>query len=153
VNAGRAAGLFIAVGIGALGAGCAKSESAIRAEERARLEPLVVEDERAARAMSEADHLQRKGDIIGALDTVDTRAKPAIEAGLRIHPTVTVRSDWGRAQHQALGRLLEGRLAQIEPYREAILSNDEQKLVSALEAQVRLDRRALEIVTDLRASR
>ena len=103
--------------------------------------------------MGEADQAQRKGDIIGALDALDARVKPAIETGLKLQAEADVRSDWGRSHRSALAVLLEDRRSQVEPYREAILSNDQQKLVGALEAQVRLDKRALAIVTDFQSVR
>jgi hypothetical protein len=135
------------------GAACAKSEADLRQEDRARLEPILVEDESAARAMADADRAQRKGDVLAALDALDSRAKPAIELGLRIATTADARTDWGRSKKELLAKNLEERRAELGPYREAVVSNDVEKLLVALQAQTRIEGHALAAVTAVREGR
>lgn len=133
-------------------AGC-KSEADKRREDKAMLEMLIAEDVKASNAMGEAEKASRKGDVIGALAALDSKAKPAVESGLRIAGVQSPSTEWGRAKKASLTKVLEDRRAELGPYREALASNDNQKLVDSLEAQQKIEARALALVVEVNEER
>jgi len=141
---------FGAVALASL-AGCTKTDAELRREDRTVIELIVAEDVRASEAMAEADAAARAGDVAKAIDVLDHRAGPAIEAGLRTAEAAAPRSAWGRARREAFASILGERRAELGPYREAVRSGDAEKLVAAVEAQARIERRAVAAVEGNRA--
>lgn len=130
--------------------GCTKSDAELRQDDRQSIEAIAAEDVRASRAMAEADTAARKGDVPGALDAVDNRARPAIEAGLRLASSADPKTEWGRTRRDTFAKLLEDRRAELGPYREAVKSGDAEKLVTAIDAQAKIERRAIAAIADAR---
>ncbi len=130
--------------------GCTKSEAELRQDDRAKIEAIVVEDVRASKAMAEADAAARNGDVPAAIDAVDHRAQPAIEAGLRLTASADPKTEWGRAQRDVFARILEDRRAELTPYRDAIRSTDAERLVAAIDAQAKIERRAIAAIAGAR---
>lgn len=152
-RAGRLALSSIAFAGALLFSGCTKSDAELRQDDRQRIEAIAAEDVRASKAMAEADNAARKGDVPAALDAVDNRAQPAIEAGLRLTSSADPKTDWGRTRRDTFAKLLEDRRAELGPYREAVKSGDAEKLVAAIEAQAKIERRAIAAIADTRDGR
>jgi hypothetical protein len=152
VTSFRFAAPLLLIGAALLLLGC-KSEADKRREDKAMLEMVIVEDVKASNAMGEAEKASRKGDVIGALDALDSRAKPAVESGLRIAGTQNPSTDWGRTKKASLTKVLEDRKAELGPYREALASNDKQKLIDSLETQQKIETRALALVVEVNEGR
>lgn len=133
--------------------GCTKSEAELRQEDRPKIELIIEQDVRASKAMAEADDAARKGNIPGAIEALDQRAKPAIEAGLERAQRTETKTEWGRSKKETLGKILSDRKAEIGPYAEAIKSSDPQKLLDSMEAQAKIERRALAATVDIREGR
>jgi hypothetical protein len=132
--------------------GCSKDagrEADLLRDDRARMELIIAEDMRASRAMAEADEAARRGDVPGAIEAVEARARPAIEAGLTA-AHIQARTSWGLAKQDALVKILADRKAELTPYTEAVKSNDPQKLVGSIEAQAKIERRAIAAVQEVR---
>lgn len=145
--------LFTFSCISGLNVACTKSEAELRQEDRAKIGLIVAEDVRASTAMGEVDQAARKGDVLGALDTIEKRAKPAIEAGLKVTTTVEPKTAWGHSKRSVLSKILEDRRAEIGPYTEALKSGEREQLVDALEAQAKIERRALAAVAEVNEGR
>ena len=150
---GRRAAAAIAFVGALLFSGCTKSEAELRQDDRATIEAIVVEDVRASRALADADAAARKGDVPAALDAVDHRAEPAIEAGLRLTASADPKTEWGRARRDVFAGILQDRRAELGRYREALKSGDPQKLISAIDAQAKIERRAIAAIADARDDR
>jgi len=152
-RSGRRAAAAVAFAGALLFSGCTKSDAELRQDDRARLEAIVAEDVRASKAMAEADTAARNGDARAALDAVDRRAEPAIEAGLRLTSSAEPRTEWGRARRDAFATILADRRSELGPYREAVKTGDVEKLVSAIEAQAKIERRAIAAIAEVRDGR
>jgi hypothetical protein len=133
-------------------AGC-RSEADKRREDKAMLEMVLAEDAKASNAMGDAEKASRKGDIIGALDALDAKAKPAVESGLRIAGTQDPSTEWGKTKKASLTKVLEDRKVELGSYREALASNDKQKLVDSLEAQQKIETRARALLVEVNEGR
>lgn len=99
--------------------------------------------------MHAADDAVAKGDASRALVLIDTEAKPAIEQGLRLADTTTVQTEWGKAKRDQIQKVLVDRKNELPRYTEAVKSNDAEKLLSAIEAQAAIERRALAAVAGI----
>ena len=132
---------------------CTKSEPELKADDRALLERIVAEDVRASKGMAEADEAARKGDVPAALEAVDQRVTPAIEAGPRITSASEPRTEWGRAKAHAFTRILEDRRAEVGPYKQAVQSGDATKLIAVIESQAKIERRALTAIAEVNEGR
>ena len=133
--------------------GCTKSAAELRQDDRVTLEQIVAEDVRASKAMADADTAARSGDVPTALAAVDNRAKPAIEAGLRLATSAEPKTEWGRTRRDTFATILADRRSELVPYREAVKSGDAAKLVAAIEAQAKIERRAIAAIADARDGR
>ena len=120
--------------------------------DRAKLEHIVAQDLRASKAMTEADTAARKNDITIALDAIDHRGRPAIDAGLRAATEARpeMKTEWGRTRLETFVKLLEDRRAELEPYREAVKTGNLEKLIAAIESQAKIERRAIAAAADTR---
>ena len=96
--------------------------------------------------MHAADDAVAKGDGPRALALIDSDAKPAIEEGLRLADATPMKTEWGKAKREQIQRILVDRKNELPRYTEAVKSNDAEKLLSAIEAQAAIERRALAAV-------
>ena len=143
--------------LGALGA-CSKAtpppdEATLRAEDKRALEEVVALDVRASQAMREADTATGKGDAGSAADIVSSRARPAVEEALHAAESATMRSEWGKAKREEMAAILRDRKAEMPKYDEAVKSNDPEKMLTAIQAQAAIERRALTTVAAVQEGR
>jgi hypothetical protein len=99
--------------------------------------------------MHAADEAVAKGDAARALALIDTEAKPAIEEGLRLADSATIKTEWGKGRRDAIANVLRDRKNELPRYTEAVKSNDAEKMLSAIEAQAAIERRALVAVAGI----
>jgi hypothetical protein len=109
----------------------------------------VAEDVRASKAMHTADDAAAKGDATKALALIESDVKPAIEDGLRLADSAPVKTEWGKAKRDAIATVLRDRKNELPRYTEAVKSNDAEKMLSAMEAQAAIERRALAAVAGI----
>lgn len=133
--------------------GCSKSDIELRADDKTQLVQILAEDTRASAAMSEADVASRQGHTERAIEALATRARPAVDGGLRLASSSTPKTEWGRTQKATLTKLLEDRGEMIGRYSEALASHEESKLLSSLEAQAELERRAVAVAAEVNGPR
>lgn len=96
--------------------------------------------------MHAADDAVAKGDGGKALALIESDAKPAIEEGLKRADGATLKTEWGKARRDAIAGVLRDRKNELPRYTEAVKSNDAEKMLSAIEAQAAIERRALAAV-------
>lgn len=93
--------------------------------------------------MHAADDAVAKNDGAKALALIESDAKPAIEEGLRLADATAMKTEWGKAKREEVRKVLVDRKNELPRYTEAVKSNDAEKLLSAIEAQAAIERRAL----------
>ncbi len=124
-----------------------------RAEDQRTLEQIVALDLRASRAMREADTATGNGNGAEAVALVATRAKPAVEEGLRAAASARLLTPWGRSKRDELASILHDRDAEMPRYEDAARGADPSKLLAAIEAQAAIERRALATVATVTEGR
>lgn len=122
-----------------------------RAADEKSLEPVVLFDVRASKAMREADAAAHAGEAEKAVDIVTKRARPAVEDGLRAGDAIVPKSAWGQAKREELLGILRDRKAEMPRYEEAIRADDPEKMLATVEAQAAIERRALRAVGEFGA--
>jgi hypothetical protein len=142
----------------ALLAACSKpppvpDEATLRAEDRRTLEGVVAIDVRASQAMRDADDATRVGDAGAASLAVTSRAAPAVDEALHAAESATMKSDWGKAKREEMAGILRDRKAEMPKYDEAVKSNDPEKMLTAIQAQAAIERRALVTVAAVQEGR
>jgi hypothetical protein len=143
---------MLLVSCAALLVACTKGEPELRADDRPELKKIVEQDVRASKAMHAADDAASKGDAKAALEAVETQARPAIDEGLRLADAAALKTAWARARRDAIAAVLRERKNELPRYTEAVTSGDPEKLLSAIEAQASIERRALAAVEGVAAT-
>jgi len=99
--------------------------------------------------MHAADDAVAKGDATRALALIDSDVRPAIDEGLRLAGSAPIKTDWARGKRDQIQKVLVDRKNELPRYTEAVKSNDAEKLLSAIEAQAAIERRALAAVAGI----
>jgi hypothetical protein len=128
-------------------------EAALRKEDRAALERVILLDVRASQAMKSADEAAIKGDAGAATDAVDKRALPALDEAIRTAEGAQMKTPWGVERRDGLLAVLRARKAEMPRYEEAVKSGDPEKMLGAVEAQAAIERRALGAVAAVQDER
>lgn len=131
----------------------APDEATLRAEDQRALSSVVAIDVRASQAMRDADDATRVGDAGAASLAVTGRAAPAVDEALHAAESATMRSEWGKAKRDELAAILRDRKAEMPKYDEAVKSNDPEKMLTAIQAQAAIERRALATVAAVQEGR
>ncbi len=117
--------------------------------DREALTKVVAVDMRASAAMRDADEAATKGDAGAALDIVAKRATPAVDEGLGLVDKTAVDTPWGKQKRDALAAVLRDRKKEMPRYEDAVKSGDLDKMLSAMQAQAEIEKRALGTVAEL----
>jgi hypothetical protein len=131
----------------------APDEATLRADDKRELERVVAIDVRASQAMRDADDATRVGDAGAASLAVTTRALPAVDEALRTAESTTMKSEWGKAKRDELVAIFRDRKAEMPKYDEAVKSGDPEKMLTAIQAQAAIERRALVTVAAVQEGR
>jgi hypothetical protein len=151
-------GALLALTVSA-GCGCSKAtppapdEATLRAEDKRELERIVAIDVRASKAMRDADDAARVGDAGAAGLALSSRAAPAVDEALRAAEGATMKSDWGRAKRDELAAIFRDRKSEMPKYEEAVKGDDPEKMLTAIQAQAAIERRALTTVAAVQEGR
>jgi hypothetical protein len=149
--------LLLALAIMLATCACSKAappdEATLRAEDKRELERIVAIDVRASRAMREADDATRVGDAGAAALAVTSRAAPAVEEALRAAEGATMKSEWGKAKRDELAAILRDRRSEMPKYEAAVKGDDPEKMLTAIQAQAAIERRALTTVAAVQEGR
>jgi len=159
VIARRFRGALLALALFAGGAAaCGKQptppdEATLRAEDKRELERVVMIDVRASQAMRDADDATRVGDAGAAATALAGRAAPAVDEALRVAEGATMKSEWGKTKRDELVAILRDRKAEMPKYEEAVKTGDPEKMITAIQAQAAIERRALATVSAVQEGR
>jgi hypothetical protein len=125
----------------------ARDESERSARDRTRLETIINADEALDRALKSADDVSRAGDdekAAALLEGEATRASGDAVAEAEREPLETA---WGRGRRDAILAVMRERQAAIAPYAKAIRGDDLDAKLSAVETQIALQKKALDVTT------
>ena len=131
----------------------APDEATLRAEDKRELERVVAIDVRASQAMRDADEAAQAGDAGAASVAVTSRAVPSIDEALRTAEGATMKSVWGKSKRDELVGILRDRKAEMPKYEEAVRTGDAEKMLTAIQAQAAIERRALATVSAVQEGR
>jgi hypothetical protein len=148
--------LTLALALGLMVAACSRStpdEATLRADDKRELERVVALDVRASQAMRDADEATQKGDAGAAAVAVKSRAAPAIDEAIRAAESASLKTEWGRMKRDELLGIFRDRKAELPKYEEAVQSNDPEKMLTAIQAQAGIERRALATVAAVQEGR
>ena len=81
------------------------------------------------------------------------RALPAVDEALRSAEGTTMKSDWGRGKRDELASILRDRKAEMPKYDDAVKTGDPEKMLTAIQAQAAIERRALVTVAAIQEAR
>jgi hypothetical protein len=143
---------WLACGSIALGAGaCRRSDAATLARDRATLDAIIAEDATVDRALMDADGASRAGEDDRAAALLETSAAPAADRAIADADAAKMETPWGTARRDDLRRLLSDRRAEIPRYAAALRGTDLDAMLAAIEAQVGLQKRAVEAAASVAA--
>ena len=131
-------------------AGCGPSEQAVAADREA-LRQGVASDEQVAAALRPVDDLALGGKPAEAVAQLDEKVRPASQRSVALVKTLSATTPWGQEHRQTLGRLVSDRAASLDRYATALRSNELTAVVTALEEQQGLERRAAALAAAVQA--
>jgi hypothetical protein len=123
----------------------AREQAEREVRDRIRLETIVNADEALDRALKRADDAAQAGDDARAADLLEgdvTQASSVAVAEAQAEPLET---PWGRARRDAILAVMRERQAAIAPYARAIRGDDLDAKLAAVEAQIALQKKALDV--------
>jgi hypothetical protein len=115
-------------------------------QDRAALDSILRADEALDATLREADEaLQTKGDAAAA-DLLEKTAQPRAQAALDVATTSKVTTPWAIERRNEWIALLEARRAEVGCYATALRGNDVDAKLAALEGQVTLEKKVMDLV-------
>jgi hypothetical protein len=107
----------------------------------------VTADEALDRAMKSADDASRAGDEEKAAGLLDDAAVHASESAIAEAERAPLETAWARARRDTVLAVMRERRASIAPYAAALRGEDLDAKLAAIEAQITLQKKALEAAT------
>jgi hypothetical protein len=133
--------------IGALGCkSAAEQEAERRARDKATLDSIVLLDRALDATLKQADEIAMKGDELKAAELLDRQAIPNADAALQAATAAQVETPWGHERQDELRALLTDRRAEIPRYAGALRSTDLESKLGAVQKQVELEKRTIDVV-------
>lgn len=120
----------------------AKAES--EARDQVRLETIVNADEAFDRVLKSADDASHAGDEARAAALLEDAGARASDEALAEAEREPLETAWGRARRDAIVAVMRDRRGAIAPYARALRGDDIDAKLAAIEAQVALQKRAME---------
>ncbi len=112
--------------------------------DRARLERIVTADEALDRALKSADDASRAGDEARAATILESGATEASNEAIAEAEREPLETAWAGARRDAILAVMRERRGSIAPYAQALRGEDLDAKLAAIEAQIGLQKRALE---------
>ncbi len=140
----------LAIGVGASGCKDAKRDDARNESEtvlrdQAALEQVINRDLELDKVMQEADEAVAHNELTKAIALLDTQAVHGADATLAAANASVVTSTWGQGRRIALIALATDRKNDIPKYAAALKAGDLGAKLNAIQAQLALQRRAMEV--------
>jgi hypothetical protein len=117
------------------------------ARDLARLGAIVEADQALDRALKGADDRSRAGEDAKAIEILERDATRAAAEALVEAEREPLETDWAGARREALTAVMRDRQASIAAYAGALRHEDLEPRLDATLAQLRLQRRALDVAT------
>ncbi|MBI5533235.1 MAG: hypothetical protein HY898_10990 [Deltaproteobacteria bacterium] len=134
-------------------AGCrSDARAAACASDRAQVQQLVDEDKRIDKLLHQADVAASKGQGAEAASLITSRAAPSEKEVLQRARGWNPASRWGRDIRAEMIALIEARSKSMTDYADALRSDDLKRVVEQMEAQHKLEQRAVELEAKLAAA-
>jgi len=112
--------------------------------DHARLAAIVDADQALDRSLKRADDSSRAGDDARAAELLEGDARRAAEEALAEAAREPLETDWARARRDAIVGVIRDRQASIPAYAAAIRGDGLEEKLAAVEAQIALQKRALD---------
>jgi hypothetical protein len=125
----------------------AREQAERDARDHARLEGIVAADEALDKALKSADDASHAGEDQRAADLLEGDAVRASEEALAEAQREQLETPWGRARRDAIVEVIRERRASIAPYAQALRGEDLDAKLTAVVAQLALQKKALEAVS------
>jgi hypothetical protein len=125
----------------------AREQAERDARDHVRLEAIVTADEAFDRALKSADDASREGDDAKAASLLEGDADHASAEALAEAEREPLETPWARARRDAMLAVIRERRAAITLYAQALRGEDLDAKLAAIEAQVALEKKALEVAS------
>jgi hypothetical protein len=122
------------------------------ARDHARLAAIVDADQLFDRALKAADDASRAGEDRRAADLLEGEATRAANDAIAEAEREPLESPWAGARRDALVRVLQDRQASLGEYARALRGEDLEAKLAAVQAQLELQKRALEAASSALSS-
>lgn len=123
----------------------APPEPAAPKDDEPAIRAILSADQKLDRALKEADDEAAKGRDEAAAQALEKKALPAADEAIAIAEAQSVKSGWGQTQKTALLGSLRERKAEIPIYAAALRGDDLEAKLAAVEKQVSLEKKALDV--------
>jgi hypothetical protein len=138
-----ASALALASTLALVTSGCTRGASADEREDARALDAVLAADQALDDALREVDAKSR-ADGPTAADVIDSRAIPLADRVVERANGVAMRSAWGRERQGELATSARNRRAELPRYARALREDDLQAKLTAVEAQLELQQKAME---------
>jgi len=129
-------------------AGCKACEHApVPKDDEPKIKAILEADGKLDRALKEADDESAKGNDAKAAEVLDSKATAAADDAIRVAEAQTPVTGWGNEQKGALLGVLHERRDAIPPYAKALRSDDLDAKLGAVEKQIDLEKRAMDVAS------
>ena len=115
--------------------------------DRVSLRARLDADVQVVQLLASADALAMRGKAKDALRIVEETALPMARENAGRAKALALPSPWGKAQMPATSALTADREASVTAYRDALASDDVERVIQAMEAEKSLDLRAQALQT------
>jgi len=117
--------------------------------DQAELKAAMTADDALDRALKQADDAERANRDTDALNILKRTCEPEAEHAVAVAGGLAPRTAWGRKQKDGLVALERDRKAELARYEGALASGDPEKKLAAIESQLGVERRAVELSEEI----
>jgi hypothetical protein len=125
----------------------ARERAAREARDHVRLEAIVNADESLDHALKRADDASRAGDEANAASLLEGDAARASASAIAEAEREPLETPWARARRDALVTVMRERQTSIAPYAQALRSEDLEAKLAAIQTQIALQKKALDVAS------
>jgi hypothetical protein len=128
-----------------LGCGGSCSHTPVPRDDEPRIRAILDADKALDRALKEADDESAKGNDTQAADLLESKATPAADDAIKVAEAQTCLTPWGNDQKSALLGVLHERHDAIPVYAKALRGDDLDAKLAAVEKQIDIEKRAIDV--------
>jgi hypothetical protein len=121
------------------------SHTPVPRDDEPKIRAILDADKALDRALKEADDESAKGNDTHAAELLDNKATPAADDAIKVAEAQTCQTPWGNDQKNALLGVLHERHDAIPVYAKALRGDDLDAKLSAVEKQIDIEKRAIDV--------